>query len=58
MRHLWESFMDRFESDDEHYPVVEKTGKMISFDTVFNKKARVAHNAAVAEEHRRTMKKA
>ena len=47
MRYLWENFMDRFESDDEDYPVVEKT-KMISLDTVSQKNARVAHDAAIA----------
>ncbi len=48
--------MDRFESDNEHCPVVDKSGKMISLDTVSNKKARVARDAAIVEEHKRTMK--
>ncbi len=43
-------------NDDEHYPIVDKTDKMISLDKVSNKKARVAHDAAVANEHKRTMK--
>ena len=40
MRYLWENFMDRFDSDDEHYPVLDNGGKMISLGTV-SKKARV-----------------
>jgi hypothetical protein len=32
--------MDRFDSDDEHYPVLDNGGKMISLGTV-SKKARV-----------------
>jgi hypothetical protein len=56
MRYTWENFMDQFKSDDEHYLVDDKTGKMISLDTVSNKMGGVAHDAAVAKEHKRTMK--
>ena len=51
MRYLWENFMDRFDTDDEHYPVVDKTGKMTNLDdAVFLKKnaRRVPHDAVVA----------
>jgi hypothetical protein len=41
MRYLWENFMDRFESDDEDYPVVEKT-KMIVL-TRFLKRTQELH---------------
>ena len=55
MRYLWENFMDRFDTDDEHYPVVDKTGKMTNLDdAVFLKNARrVPHDAVVANEHRK-----
>ncbi|KAI2502809.1 hypothetical protein MHU86_11633 [Fragilaria crotonensis] len=58
MRYLWENFMDRFDTDDEHYPIVDETGKMTSLgDAVFLKniaRGRVPHHeAVVAKEHHR-----
>ena len=40
-RYLWENFMDRLDSDKEHYPILDERGNMMGINSIPKKQATI-----------------